>query len=225
MREEIKKQLNKLVSSDHNVRNDSFLNISLSVESVLIPSLTRDNEQLLDLHGLKKLRLTESEARIVLEKMSDNLCNNTIPLEIQVGIVSLLGKFKNIKYLEAVMRFLGQSYYNLDNEQVYSTLAAINPQDFSKEELVLIIELIQKSLLMEVLVELRKRNNDKVNDAIFGMWVKLRGINCLDECYFEEYIRSVLWYIRENYILLDNENINSVLKLLSVKYLSSFDSE
>ncbi|MFX0210208.1 MAG: hypothetical protein ACFFDT_29775, partial [Candidatus Hodarchaeota archaeon] len=97
--------------------------------------------------------------------------------------------------------------------------------DFSKEDRVLIIELIQKSTLMEVLIELRKRNNDNVNDIIFNMWGQLRGINCLDECYFGEYIRSVLWYIRENYLFLDNENINSVLKLLSIEYLSSFDSE
>lgn len=179
MRNMVIQLLKDLSLKDYDVRHQSFLHLSLSIESALIPGLIQTNKGILD--EFEKLALTESEANVVLRKMSEKLSQDTVPLDIRAGIVWLLGKFTNIKFLRATIKFLQQHYNNLDDQEIYSILTSINPQDFPQEDHALVVELIQKSSLREILIELRKRNNDNVNDAILDMWGKLREINCLGE--------------------------------------------
>lgn len=223
MKNEMMQLLGELLSENDDLRNNSFLNISLLVESTLIPALTQENEQLLEIHGFEKIRLTESEARFILAKMFEYLSDDAVPIEIRAGIVSLLSKFNDISYLEASMKFLQQRYPDLDNQQVYSILASINPQNFPSKNLGQITKLIQEVNLTEILVELRTRNNDKVNDALFHIWGKFKQIGFEPKNYPREYMELLLWYIKSNYNLLNCEELNSLIESMPYKDVAHKD--
>ena len=124
----------KMSSNEAKVRNDAFLNLSLIIEGTLIPARTRENDELLDRCNLKKLKLSESNAKALLRDFAVELNIDNFPFDIRVSIASFLGKFANKKYVEAIIEFLLENFTNLDDPQIHAVLGSINPCYLPRKE-------------------------------------------------------------------------------------------
>jgi hypothetical protein len=202
-----------LESGDEETRNNAALNLGFLVERVLIPAFADTCTELLNSCNLLDLDVTEGEALAILDETCRIVFNDKVPVGLRVYMVGLLGKFTKIDYLKVNLRFLQANHPVLDTDDAYSTLAAINPAYFGQEYHGEIRALLKEYDLVGVLIAL-ERNDEKLDDAIFDMWMKIRNVGLLDELdelAHAHYLKAVLRWLEREYQLSGNETICGIL--------------
>ena len=116
----------KLSLEDDHVRYDAYMNLSLLIESVFNPGVAQTNDKLYSEPELVQIKLTVPDVESVLMEVYEELTNEIIPLDIRIGLASLIGKFNksNMEYLGGVLSFVHKYLERFDNDQLYSFFAS-----------------------------------------------------------------------------------------------------
>ncbi len=158
-----------LRASDEALQREAALEIKLLVERALVPGLYKANTILLEHSGLADIQLSKEDAEEIVQKMCEYIVSDDVSLDVQTCFTIIVGNRLNLECLRSVLHLLKARYNTVENARIYSILACTNPQYFlneSAECLESVKSLIKEYSLVEILRDLRKRNDDDLNQQI-----------------------------------------------------------
>lgn len=169
MKKIISDMFQDLRASDEDLQRDAASDITLLVERALVPGLYKANTNLLEGSGLVDVQLSKEEAEEIVQKMCEYIVSDDVSLDVQVCFTGVVGERLNLECLRSILHFLKARYNSLDNGRTYSVLATTNPQYFldeSAECLEAVKSMIKEYSLVEILRDLRKRNDEDLDQQI-----------------------------------------------------------